>query len=154
MTEQEKKIYIQLYDKAYEEKKCRGKDYEARRYVFEKLLDLPPGEVDSHFLCDIPKQYFLETVYMILLKRWPENSVLEAWKVQREDLDTFEYEKAVLSTVVNSIEFQIKGMKLNDTIFLDSPKRYNAGNFKRKMYELYLKLPNRIQENVKKIVKK
>lgn len=150
LSEQEKSIYSKLYDRAYTEQKDIMKDYDKRKYIFLKLLELPPGEVTSSFLYDIPKQYFLEAAYMIMLRRWPEEHTVEVWKKQNEILETFEYKKAIILKIVNSLEFQSKEIKFVDTIF---EKKYIKGKIKKILYSIYLKLPSDFQELLKKLIK-
>lgn len=159
MVAEEKKVYENLYDIMFQKIELAEAKFIPTKKSFLLALELEPQKTNLALLKDVSKEDIVQTAYVALLRRFPDDGAVKYWK--QEELQTREdYNKLVMQTLVNSVERAMKGIEVYnaETVGVKTSRIYRI---KEKiypvlslMYKIYRFLPEPIRKILKKVLRR
>ena len=159
INEAEKKIYGKLYDITADHFDAQYGNLRGSKETFLASLGMEANRADLGLLDEVPAKDFLETAFITILKRWPEDEVIQAWDKRRSTMGEVEYKNAIISTVVNSRERAAVGVTVTNNHYVAAQKQPQFGTATQtaaqfdKLYRVYMKFPKWVRKLAKKALR-
>lgn len=170
-------VYTDLYDIVEKKLEENHMQMDSTRDTFMTVLHADTSLLSGETVKDLDNLSFLETAYVILLKRLPDKDAMEIWSYYAKSLPKEKFRKELLETLVDSKEYITKGGKIKHNMIMpiktqvwkameiddvmaadqaeDGPQQEAAKEGMRdKLYKLYIKMPTKFRVFLRKIFRR
>lgn len=153
-------VYSKLYDIVAEnmEQDQIEMEFTKEAYLFQALN--VGNKVDLLKMIDMDNESFFETAYLCLLGRFPDEKAVESWRGKIKGLGKEEFQRILINTIMNSLEFKIKNVEVHNCIYGAEKFNYSATNehvvtkVKGKFYLFAYKVYKRFPLGLRLVIRK
>ena len=164
-------VYSDLYDMVNNVMKEHGRQMASTKETFMSILHAETSVLDGIEVDHLDNLSFLETAYVVLMKRLPDREAMEHWGYYAGIYPPERFRKELLEVLLDSKECISKGgILVHNVILPDRAKGImewksldimeeaadqqgaRKEGFKDKVYKLYLKLPMKMRAGIRKVL--
>ena len=113
-------------------------------------LKLEPDKADLSLLYDVPRDKYIQTLFLLTFRRWATE---EDEQMDKGDMSDEDFKQAVQKSVYESTERRIKKGVVYNYVNHSNEYTYSVGKFKRRvrltMTKIKAKIPLKVKQPIK-----
>ena len=141
-------LYAELYDIVHERLRESGLSMVGFKETFCYAAQLESGVLDGNGLEKMNNQMFLESVYLGILNRLPDESARIEWGYKMDN-DPDKFRQELLEAIIPSTEALLKGV-----CFRNEVSDKTGRKLLDMLYKIYQKFPMRLRLVLRKILRR